>query len=44
MSWLNRVRNAIPFIARKADTTPDNLWHKCPSCGQMIFQKEWDGL
>ncbi|MBN8818170.1 MAG: acetyl-CoA carboxylase carboxyltransferase subunit beta [Sphingomonas sp.] len=41
MSWLNRVRNAIPFIIKKADT-PDNLWHKCPSCGQMIFQKEWD--
>jgi acetyl-CoA carboxylase carboxyl transferase subunit beta len=40
MSWLNRVRNAIPFIARKSET-PDNLWHKCPSCGQMIFQKEW---
>jgi len=41
MSWLNRVRNAIPFITKKADT-PDNLWHKCSSCGQMIFQKEWD--
>jgi acetyl-CoA carboxylase carboxyl transferase subunit beta len=41
MSWLNRVRNVLPFIAKKADT-PDNLWHKCPSCGQMIFQKEWD--
>jgi acetyl-CoA carboxylase carboxyl transferase subunit beta len=41
MSWLNRVRNVIPFIARKTDT-PDNLWQKCPSCGQMIFQKEWD--
>ncbi len=42
MSWLTRVRNAIPFIARPADATTDNLWHKCPSCGQMIFQKEWD--
>ncbi len=41
MSWLNRVRNVMPFMARKAET-PDNLWHKCPSCGQMIFQKEWD--
>lgn len=41
MSWLNRVRNALPFITKKADT-PDNLWHKCKSCGQMIFQKEWD--
>ncbi|MCW2393870.1 MULTISPECIES: acetyl-CoA carboxylase, carboxyltransferase subunit beta [unclassified Sphingobium] len=41
MSWLNRVRNALPFIAKKTET-PDNLWHKCTSCGQMIFQKEWD--
>jgi acetyl-CoA carboxylase carboxyl transferase subunit beta len=41
MSWLNRVRNAIPFIARKSDT-PDNLWHKCPACGQMVFMKEWE--
>lgn len=41
MSWLNRVRNALPFIARKSET-PDNLWKKCPSCGQMIFQKEWE--
>ena len=41
MSWLNRVRNVVPFMTRKAET-PDNLWHKCPSCGQMIFQKEWD--
>ncbi|HKX22890.1 MAG TPA: acetyl-CoA carboxylase, carboxyltransferase subunit beta [Rhizorhapis sp.] len=40
MSWINRVRNAIPFISKK-DTTPDNLWHKCGSCGQMIFAKEW---
>jgi len=41
MSWLTRVRNAIPFIARKPDT-PDNLWHKCTACGQMVFQKEWE--
>jgi acetyl-CoA carboxylase, carboxyl transferase, beta subunit len=41
MSWLNRVRNVLPFIAKKTET-PDNLWHKCTSCGQMIFQKEWD--
>ncbi len=41
MSWLNRVRNAIPFIAKKTDG-PDNLWHKCPGCGQMVFTKEWE--
>ena len=40
MSWINRVRNAIPFIAKKE--TADNLWHKCPGCGQMVFTKEWE--
>jgi acetyl-CoA carboxylase carboxyl transferase subunit beta len=40
MSWLTRVRNAIPFIAKRE--TVDNLWHKCPNCGQMIFTREWE--
>jgi acetyl-CoA carboxylase carboxyl transferase subunit beta len=40
MSWLNRVRQSIPFIARR--DTPDNLWHKCPGCGQMVFVKEYE--
>ena len=40
MSWLTRVRNAIPFVA-KAQTT-ENLWHKCKGCGQMIFLKEFE--
>jgi acetyl-CoA carboxylase carboxyl transferase subunit beta len=39
MNWLSRVRNALPFIAKKE--TPDNLWHKCPGCSQMIFVKEY---
>jgi len=41
MSWLTRVRNAIPFMAKKTDG-PDNLWQKCPDCGQMVFTKEWE--
>lgn len=41
MSWLNRVRKAIPFIARKEQST-DNLWHKCSGCAQMIFTREWE--
>ncbi|MDF0542426.1 acetyl-CoA carboxylase, carboxyltransferase subunit beta [Sphingobium sp. H39-3-25] len=41
MSWINRVRNALPFIAKRSEG-PDNLWHKCPSCGQMVFTKEWE--
>ena len=40
MSWLDRVRNSIPFIAKRE--TPDNLWVKCPGCGQMIFAREYD--
>jgi acetyl-CoA carboxylase carboxyl transferase subunit beta len=40
MSWINRVRNAIPLIAKRE--TPDNLWHKCRDCGQMVFVKEWE--
>ncbi len=39
MSWLNRVRNAIPYFAKRE--TPDNLWVKCPGCGQMIFAREY---
>ncbi len=40
MSWLNRVRNALPFVAKKE--TPDNLWHKCKSCQTLVFVKEWE--
>lgn len=39
MSWLSNVRNALSFVVPKKDT-PDNLWHKCKGCGQMIFVKE----
>ena len=40
MSWLNRVRNSIPFLPKRE--TPDNLWHKCRSCEEMIFTREWE--
>jgi acetyl-CoA carboxylase carboxyl transferase subunit beta len=40
MSWLNRVRQKIPFLPKRE--TPDNLWHKCRSCESMIFTKEWE--
>ncbi|WP_374443685.1 acetyl-CoA carboxylase, carboxyltransferase subunit beta [Stella sp.] len=40
MNWLtNFVRPKIRALVRKADV-PDNLWHKCPACGQMIFHRE----
>jgi acetyl-CoA carboxylase carboxyl transferase subunit beta len=40
MSWLNRVRNSIPFLPKRE--TPDNLWHKCRTCAAMVFTKEWE--
>ena len=40
MSWLNSVRNALSFVVPKKETSPDNLWHKCKGCGQMVFTKE----
>jgi acetyl-CoA carboxylase carboxyl transferase subunit beta len=40
MSWLNRVRNSIPFLPKRE--TPENLWHKCGTCGAMIFMREWE--
>lgn len=40
MSWLTRVRNSIAAIAKREG--PDNLWHKCPGCAQMVFVKEFE--
>ncbi len=40
MSWLNRVRNSIPFLPKRETT--ENLWHKCHHCEAMIFTKEWE--
>ncbi|SFR82079.1 acetyl-CoA carboxylase, carboxyltransferase subunit beta [Sphingomonas jatrophae] len=40
MSWIDSVRNALPFVAKR--DTPEDLWLKCPSCGQMVFRKEYE--
>jgi acetyl-CoA carboxylase carboxyl transferase subunit beta len=40
MSWLNRVRNKIPFLPKRETT--ENLWHKCPECDAMVFLKEYE--
>lgn len=40
MSWITRVRNALPFAPKRE--TPDNLWTKCPSCSEMLFTKEYE--
>lgn len=40
MSWLDRVRNKIPFLPKRE--TPENLWHKCPECDAMVFTREYE--
>jgi acetyl-CoA carboxylase carboxyl transferase subunit beta len=40
MSWLNRVRQSIPFLPKRE--TPENLWHKCRHCNSMIFTREYE--
>jgi acetyl-CoA carboxylase carboxyl transferase subunit beta len=40
MSWLSEfVRPKIRTLFTRREV-PDNLWHQCPSCQQMIFQKD----
>jgi acetyl-CoA carboxylase carboxyl transferase subunit beta len=40
MSWLTEfVRPKIRTLLGRREV-PENLWHQCPACQQMIFQKE----
>lgn len=40
MSWLtNKVLPKIRALGRRKDV-PENLWRKCPGCGQMVFHRE----
>src|SRR5690606_40610018 len=40
MSWITRLRPKLNKFLQPRDT-PDNLWHKCKSCGKMIFRKDF---
>ena len=38
MNWLtNFVRPKIQSIIGQKSETPDNLWHKCKGCGQLLY-------
>lgn len=40
MNWIkNFIRPKLRHIFQWRETA-DNLWHKCPSCGAMIFHRE----
>ena len=42
MNWItNFVRPRIKnLIAGRSNNTPENLWRKCPGCGDMIFHRD----
>ncbi|MBT3238545.1 MAG: acetyl-CoA carboxylase carboxyltransferase subunit beta [Rhodospirillaceae bacterium] len=41
MNWLkNFVRPKLKQLVGGQKDIPDNLWHKCPSCGEMIFHRD----
>jgi acetyl-CoA carboxylase carboxyl transferase subunit beta len=43
MNWIaNFVRPRIKSLIAGRSAAPDNLWRKCPGCGEMIFHRELD--
>ncbi|PCJ39700.1 MAG: acetyl-CoA carboxylase carboxyl transferase subunit beta [Alphaproteobacteria bacterium] len=42
MNWItNFVRPKIQAVLEKKKETPDNLWHKCKGCGQLLYLKDY---
>jgi acetyl-CoA carboxylase carboxyl transferase subunit beta len=39
MNWFQRIRPKIRALVATKEV-PENLWVKCPQCGQMIFHRE----
>ncbi|MBC8269519.1 MAG: acetyl-CoA carboxylase carboxyltransferase subunit beta [Rhodospirillaceae bacterium] len=41
MNWLkNIVRPKLKRLVGGQKEIPDNLWHKCPSCEEMVFHRD----
>lgn len=40
MSWLTNIRPKVRALVARSTDVPENLWHKCPECGAMIFHRE----
>lgn len=39
MSWLNRAARGIRALTKQKEV-PDNLWQKCPGCGEILYRRE----
>ena len=41
MNWIQNVaRPKIKALFGRREQTPDNLWIKCPHCGEMVFHRD----
>ena len=40
MAWFKRVRKPIEPQANKESRVPEGLWVKCPSCAEVIYNKD----
>jgi acetyl-CoA carboxylase carboxyl transferase subunit beta len=40
MAWFKKVRKPIEAPPDKASRVPEGLWVKCPSCAQIIYNKD----
>jgi acetyl-CoA carboxylase carboxyl transferase subunit beta len=41
MAWFKKARKPIEPSPDKASRVPEGLWVKCPSCGHVIYSKEF---
>jgi len=45
MAWFNKPKYSVLGTSGKNDPQgkpPKELWTKCPGCGEVIYNKEWD--
>ena len=40
MAWFKKVRKPIEPQAKKESRVPEGLWVKCPSCSEIIYNKD----
>jgi acetyl-CoA carboxylase carboxyl transferase subunit beta len=40
MAWFKKVRKPIESPADKPSRVPEGLWVKCPSCGEILYNKD----
>ena len=40
MAWFKRIKGGITTSTREKKETPEGLWHKCPSCKNIVLSKD----